>query len=406
VLHRKRKRQREQQQQTKRQQLAEQQHEAAEAADEQVHTSQVCSREDSYDGVAGSSGSRPVTRGTAVRRRISSTAGYASHDGVAANSSSGNGTTTTTDGQPGSYSKGRRGGGFNPRLRKSRAPGASSAPALDHSANGSPICSPDASSGELDEKTLPVQHVGSITATEVQFLDVGETGFGSVCGGAAPASRLPGRDSVDLQSMFEGPAAVPRPGRQVRQQQQQRGGLRSSLSGMASAIRSSVNGLLHSSQAGAAYKVPNLKSSGDARRGSLDIPQGERGPTLPGARQGSILVPAAAAAEIAAKAASIAAGLEVSGGSGDYGAGVQMLQLAPAATSARLQQTVPTKWVLPTSIAAAGLTAPRAAAGPGAATFGRHMAGSAAAISSFFDVAGGVGANGGRTAAAAAHEDV
>jgi hypothetical protein len=327
VPHRKRKRQREQQQQATTPRDADE--------EDEPQVGQACSREDSFVGNAGSNSSRQV------RRRISSTAGYGSHarSNTTSSNGSGNETASAADMQPGGCNKGR---GKNPRFKK-RLPGANSAPALEHSANGSPMGSPDASSGELDERTLPTQRIGSITATNVQFLELGETGFGSVCGGpvaCAGSGVMPSaRDSIDIQSMFEPAAAAtgPRPSKQHRQQQQQQqsSSLRSSLSVMANGIKSAVNGLIRSSQAGAAYKVP--KSGDAALRSSLDYPQhgmGERGPTLPGARRGSVHVPAAAAAEFAAKAAAIAAGAGVPAA----------LQLAPAATSAQLQRTVPAKW--------------------------------------------------------------
>jgi hypothetical protein len=67
----------------------------------------------------------------------------------------------------------------------------------------------------------------------------------------------------------------------------------------------------------------------------------------------------------------------------------QQQQVAPAATSAQLQQSVPAKWLLPT----AGVIKPPAvaAAGSGAA-YG--SAASTAAINSFFAVSGGLGPNG------------
>jgi hypothetical protein len=395
VLHRKRKRQKEEQQQAK------QQHEQAAAAAEPHVDAEAGpgsggnSREGSFDDAAGSSGSGPV-RGSAVRRRISSTAVYASQDGTH-NSSTGSG--AAPDGQ----NKGRNSRGGNARFRK-RAPGANSGATLEHSANGSPSSSPGGSSGELEDPSMLVQRTGSTTVTEVQFLEVGETGFGSVCGGVAVSGRSvtarSNRGSIDLQSMFE-PAypAGPRLGKMHRQQQQQNSLVRSSLTGMANGIRSAVNGFLRSSQAGAAYKVP--KAGEAVLRSSLDYPMhgmGERGPTLPGARRGSVDVPAAAAADYAAKAAGIAATSGAAGGVAMLQQQQQQQQVAPAATSAQLQRSVPAKWLLPT----AGITAPAAAAAPTGTSAAYSRAASTSAVNSFFAVSGGLGPNGVSTSSNAA----
>uniref|UniRef100_A0A383WHF7 Transmembrane protein n=1 Tax=Tetradesmus obliquus TaxID=3088 RepID=A0A383WHF7_TETOB len=110
-----------------------------------------------------------------------------------------------------------------------------------------------------------------------------------------------------------------------------------SVAGMASTVAAAIGSRLRSSQAGAAYKVPGLEPAAarGANRGSLDlaVPAGERGPTLPGARAASVLMPAAEAAQLAK---------QVSGSSRQ--------EPVKAATMATGQPAaVPAMWLLPTA---------------------------------------------------------
>jgi hypothetical protein len=188
------------------------------------------------------------------------------------------------------------------------------------------------------------------------------------------------RDSIDLTS-------APEPGSHSHHQNHHNrrgafGSLAGSVAGMASNVAAAIGNRLRSSQAGAAYKVPGLEPAGRSpNRGSLDlqVPAGERGPTLPGARGASVLLPAAEAAQLAA-----AVGQQVNNSSSKQ----QPKMAAGTSTSSGQPAAVPAMWLLPTaptSGQAAAAAASTAAAGWGASgglhpntsrgTYGRPAAG-------------------------------
>jgi hypothetical protein len=142
------------------------------------------------------------------------------------------------------------------------------------------------------------------------------------------------------------------------------GSLAGSVSGMASNIAAAFGNRLRSSQAGAAYKVPGLEpASRGPNRASLDlaVPAGERGPTLPGARAASVLMPAADAAQLAA-----AVTQQVNGSSSSR------QPVKAAGTSSGQPAAVPAMWLLPTAPAAGQAAAAAAAAAGRGATGGLH----------------------------------
>jgi hypothetical protein len=187
-------------------------------------------------------------------------------------------------------------------------------------------------------------HPGEITASRIEFLDPDELQRPTTSSDGGNSLRhVPCRDSLDLSS-------VPEPGSHAANHKQGRlGSLAGSVAGMASSVAAAIGHRLRSSQAGAAYKVPGLepaaaRGTNVANRGSLDLqmPAGERGPTLPGARGASVLMPAAEAAELAAAVAQQASSSRSS----------KQQPKKAAATSTSQPAAVPAIWLLPTATAA------------------------------------------------------
>lgn len=281
VLHRRRKkREREEQQQLQKDAVpaAAQGRETTDGSANSVGTP---SREDSLDGYVGSLNG--ASRPSKVRKRIQSTAGSNSCDGASAATT----TAAAGDGVKGHgrvYTKKVSG-----KKKGHKVPGTPSTAQLEHSRKNSGA----GSSGELGDNTL--RHA----VTEIEFLEPTETGSSDP--GGIGSLQLHRKDSIELQLEQ---AAKP-----------QHKTLRQSITGSIAGMAHGLANALRLSQTGAAYKVPSTQDRNTpALRSSLDLQPPmhaarKREPTLPGARRGSLDVPAAAAAGFAARASAIAAEL-------------------------------------------------------------------------------------------------
>lgn len=177
-----------------------------------------------------------------------------------------------------------------------------------------------------------LQPDGITSASNIEFIDPGELAGSSSGDGANFHAMLhPRTDSVDMFSRFE-------PGVNPRQQSSLRnrfGSLAGSIAGAASSFTAAISHF-RSSQAGAAYKVPNKPAAA-----------GSRGPTLPGSYGASHGLP-----ELAAAAATSTAAAAITGAKAQQQH--RQLKQQPAAAGAAghpvqaPQSAVPAMWLLPT----------------------------------------------------------
>jgi hypothetical protein len=197
-------------------------------------------------------------------------------------------------------------------------------------------------------------HPGEVTASRIEFLDPDELQRATTSSdGGTGLRRIPYRDSIDLSSF-------PEPGSAAPHKQGRLGSLAGSVAGMASSVAAAIGNRMRSSQAGAAYRVPGLEPATGKRgnRGSMELqmPAGERGPTLPGARAASVLVPAAQAVQLSAAVAQ------------QVNSSTRKQQKKAAGVNAGQ----PAMWLLPTANEAADMPLAAAATNRGATGESQH----------------------------------